>query len=433
MTMYDLIEKKKRGKKLTAKEIGYLVTEYTNGAIPDYQMSAFLMAVCLRGMDRAETLALTKAMRDSGDRLDLSALGGLAADKHSTGGVGDKTSLIVCPIAASLGLKIAKMSGRGLGHTGGTIDKLESIDGFQTTLSPEAFFEQVQTVGMAIIGQSRNLAPADKKIYALRDLTATVDSIPLIASSIMSKKLAAGADVIVLDVKVGSGAFMKTKADAKELAAEMVEIGRGCGKKVRAVLSNMDVPLGSAVGNALEVAEAVRILRGEEAGDLLTICLELAANMVSLAKHLPIEEARREAAQAVVSGRALEVFRRWMTAQGAKDLAFIDDPEKLCPAKYERTVCAKESGYLRAMNAEQIGKAAALLGAGREKLEDAIDPSAGILLFKKTGDFVAAGDTLAVLKTSSRASFEEAEAPFLDALRFGETKPKAKPLIYGIV
>ena len=433
MKMYDLIEKKKRGKKLTAREIGYIVSEYTSGSIPDYQMSAFLMAVCFRGMDRAETLALTKSMRDSGDRLDLSYLEGKAADKHSTGGVGDKTSLIVCPIAASLGLKIAKMSGRGLGHTGGTIDKLEAIDGFRTTLSPEEFSSQVKEIGIAIVGQSGSLAPADKKIYALRDLTTTVDSVPLIASSIMSKKLAAGADVIVLDVKVGSGAFMKTKTDARALAAEMVEIGRGCGKRVRAVISNMDVPLGSAIGNALEVAEAVRILKGEIGGDLLELCLELAANMVSLSREIPIGEARVLARESVASGEALRVFRRWMQAQGAKDLSFIDHPDQLCPALREKTVLANGSGYLTAMNAETIGKAAALLGAGRETLEDRIDPSAGILLCKKTGDFVSEGEALAILKTSLSDSFEEAQAQFLSALKFGKTKPKEKPLIYGIV
>ena len=433
MKMYDLIEKKKRGKRLSEREIGFLVSGYTGGEIPDYQMSAFLMAACLRGLDHKETFALTKAMRDSGDRLDLSYLGGLAADKHSTGGVGDKTSLIVGPIAAALGLKIAKMSGRGLGHTGGTIDKLESVEGFETTLSPERFSKQVQEIGLAIIGQSRNLAPADKKIYALRDLTATVDSIGLIASSIMSKKLAAGADVIVLDVKVGSGAFMKAKADAKALALEMTEIGRGCGKKVRAVLSNMDVPLGSAVGNALEVAEAVRVLRNEEKGELLELCLELAANMVSLAKNCPIDKARIMAAEAVTSGKALEVFRRWMKAQGAKDVSFIEAPDKLCPAERRRTVVARESGYIVSMNAETIGKAAALLGAGRETLDDRIDPSAGIMLLRKTGDYVRAGDPVAELYTSSAAAFEEAETAFCSALRFGAKEPRKKPLIYGIV
>ena len=432
MRVYDLIQKKKNGEELTPAELEFLVQGYTNGAIPDYQMSAFAMAVYFQSMTAAETAALTDAMARSGDTVDLSCFGDLSVDKHSTGGVGDKTTLIVAPIVASLGCKVAKMSGRGLGHTGGTVDKLEAIPGYKTTLTGEEFLTQVSEIGVAVIGQSGNLAPADKKLYALRDVTATVDSIPLIASSIMSKKLAAGSHSIVLDVKFGSGAFMKTEEDAAALARAMVDIGTECGRNVSAVLTNMDIPLGCGIGNALEVEEAMEVLRGEGPGDLRTVSVVLASHMVSLSLGITVEEAKSRVEDALDSGRALNTFRRWITAQGG-DGAVCDDPSVMKRSSIIREVRAPRDGYITHMNTEKIGEAAVVLGAGRTRKEDDIDPAAGLRILKKTGDFVQAGDVLAYLHTESEKSFREGESRYLDAIEFGENAPETMPLISRVI
>lgn len=379
MNMYEIITKKKRGGKLTEAEIEFFVNGFTCGEIPDYQASALLMAICINGMDDEETGFLTAAMRDSGDKTDLSCFGGRAVDKHSTGGVGDKTSLVVLPIVASLGCVAAKMSGRGLGHTGGTVDKLESISGYKTELSAEEFMKIASETGIALVGQSGNFAPADKKLYALRDVTATVDSIPLIASSIMSKKLAAGADVIVLDVKTGSGAFMKTEAEARLLAEKMVSIGESCGKKCAAVISDMDVPLGRAVGNALEVKEALRLLKYagkpeqiSDINDLKELCLELSSNIVALCFNKTTEAARDECIQSLESGAAFRTFCRWIKAQGG-DLSFTENPEDFCKAAFSHEVKAPCSGRIMHMDSELVGRAASSIGAGRICKEDTID------------------------------------------------------------
>ena len=432
MRVYDLIQKKKNGEELAPAELDFLVQGYTNGAIPDYQMSAFAMAVYFQSMTAAETAALTDAMARSGDTVDLSCFGDLSVDKHSTGGVGDKTTLILAPIVASLGCKVAKMSGRGLGHTGGTVDKLEAIPGYKTTLTGEEFLNQVSEIGVAVIGQSGNLAPADKKLYALRDVTATVDSIPLIASSIMSKKLAAGSHSIVLDVKFGSGAFMKTEEDAAALARAMVDIGTECGRNVSAVLTNMDIPLGCGIGNALEVEEAMEVLRGEGPEDLRTVSVVLASHMVSLALGITVEEARARVEDTLASGCALNTFRRWITAQGG-DGAVCDDPSVMKRSSIIREVRAPRDGYITHMNTEKIGEAAVVLGAGRTRKEDDIDPAAGLRILKKTGDFVQAGDVLAYLHTESEKSFREGESRYLEAIEFGENAPETMPLISRVI
>ena len=432
MLMTDVIVKKREGEKLSAEEIKFVVDGYTKGEIPDYQMSALLMAILLRGMDREETLELTMAMRDSGETLDLSAIKGVKADKHSTGGVGDKTTLIVAPIVSSLGGKMAKMSGRGLGHTGGTVDKLESIPGYQTTLSAEAFMQQVEDVGVAVIGQSGNLTPADKKLYALRDVTATIDSLPLITSSIMSKKLAAGAHSIVLDVKIGSGAFMKTLEDGQKLAESMVRIGKACGRNVVAVMSNMDIPLGFYIGNALEVREAVEVLRGHGCPDLTGVCITLAANMLHLCNGWPIEEATKQAEEAISSGRAFEQMKRWIAAQGG-DARVLDDVSLLPQAAVQYELKAPQAGYIHHMDAQKIGESSAILGAGRKTKDDTIDFAAGIVLKEKTGAKVEQGQTLAVLHTNRPETLADAERVFLEAIRWGTDAPEAQPLIYGIV
>ena len=432
MRVYDLIQKKKNGEELTPAELDFLVQGYTNGTIPDYQMSAFAMAVYFQSMTPAETAALTDAMARSGDTVDLSCFGDLSVDKHSTGGVGDKTTLILAPIVASLGCKVAKMSGRGLGHTGGTVDKLEAIPGYKTTLTGEEFLTQVSEIGVAVIGQSGNLAPADKKLYALRDVTATVDSIPLIASSIMSKKLAAGSHSIVLDVKFGSGAFMKTEEDAAALARAMVDIGTECGRNVSAVLTNMDIPLGCGIGNALEVEEAMEVLRGEGPEDLRTVSVVLASHMVSLALGITVEEAKSRVEDALDSGRALNTFRRWITAQGG-DGAVCDDPSVMKQSSIIREVRAPRDGYITHMNTEKIGEAAVVLGAGRTRKEDDIDPAAGLRILKKTGDFVQEGEALAYLHTESEKSFREGESRYLEAIEFGENAPETMPLISRVI
>ena len=427
MRAVDLIAKKRDGGVLSEEEIRFLIAGYTDGSIPDYQMSAWAMAVFYRGMTDEETAVLTDAMMRSGDQVDLSCFGELSVDKHSTGGVGDKTTLIVAPIVASLGGKVAKMSGRGLGHTGGTVDKLESISGFRTTLTSEAFRQQVAEIGVAVIGQSGNLTPADKKLYALRDVTATVDSIPLIASSVMSKKLAAGAKSIVLDVKCGSGAFMKTEAEGRKLAEKMVAIGKACGRQTAALITNMDIPLGSNIGNALELQEAVEVLQGKP-GDLREICMALSANLLSLCHGWSPEEAEKNVREALDSGKALQTMKDWIAAQGG-------DPDfsKLPRASVVHPVRAAESGWLTRMDAAKVGVASSLLGAGRMKKDDPIDYAAGIVLEKKTGDYVQTGDVLAWLHTNDAEKLLDAEALFRSALLWGETAPQQAPLIYGIV
>ncbi len=432
MRIYDIITKKKHGEELSDEEIKYVISEYTKGEIPDYQISALMMAIYFRGMTDRETATMTLAMASSGDTLDLSEFGTLTVDKHSTGGVGDKTTLVIAPIAASLGAKLAKMSGRGLGHTGGTVDKLESFPGYDTSLSPEAFFEQVRRVGISVIGQSGSFAPADKKLYALRDVTATVDSIPLITASIMSKKLAAGSSAIVLDVKYGSGGFMKTPEDAEALATGMVEIGKRCGRRMRALITSMDIPLGYAIGNSLEVCEALEVLAGRGPLDLREVCVALATEMVSLSLDMDTDTARTAVLDAISSGKALAKFAEWIEAQGG-DPSYATDPSRFPRAKFVREVKATSSGYIYSMNAEQIGTSSVVLGAGRITKEDAIDHSAGIVLKKKLGDTVAVGDVIAELHTSNAEKLDEAERILLSSLEISSTAPVAMPLIYKIV
>ena len=430
MRMYDIIHQKKNGLPLTEAEIRFLVKGYTDGSIPDYQMSAFLMAVCFRGMTAEETAALTMAMAQSGDMVDLSAIQGVKADKHSTGGVGDKTTLVVGPVVAACGVAVAKMSGRGLGHTGGTIDKLESIPGFQVSMSSEEFTRIVNTEGICIAGQSGNLAPADKKIYALRDVTATVDSIPLIAASIMSKKLASGADCIVLDVKTGSGAFMKTLEDSIALAQAMVEIGEHSGRKISALITQMDMPLGYAVGNSLEIKEAIAVLQGHGPNDLREISLALAAEMLLLAGKGDESQCRSLAQDALASGRALQTFRAMVSAQGG-NMAYIDNPDLFPEAPMALPVLSPESGYIVGMDAEGIGVASMLLGAGRETSGSGIDYSAGIIMHAKTGDYIQKGSPLATLYTSQTQKAQAAREKYLGAVSIQSEAPAVAPLIYA--
>jgi pyrimidine-nucleoside phosphorylase len=432
MRMYDVIQKKRDGLELSDQEIEFVVEGYVKGDVPDYQVAALLMAVYFQGMTPQELKTLTLAMMRSGDTVDLSNFGDATVDKHSTGGVGDKTTLIVAPIVAALGGTVAKMSGRGLGHTGGTVDKLEAIPGYETEMSREAFMEQVREIGIAVVGQSGRLAPADKKIYALRDVTATVESVPLIASSIMSKKLGSGAKSIVLDVKVGSGAFMKTKEDAERLARAMVDIGTLSGRRVTAVLTNMDIPLGKAVGNALEVLEAVEVLSGRGPADLVQVCSELSARMLCLSRGWAYEESLEKVNTALRDGAALYKFREWIARQGG-DTFFIESPDKLGVAPVQVEFKAEEEGYIRFMDAELIGKAAAVLGAGREKAGDAIDPVAGLVLRSKTGDACHKGGTLAVLHTSNKEKIPDAVAFLRRAISISPEKPHEQPLIYGVV
>ncbi len=429
MTMLDLLRKKRAGGALTPEEIAFFVQGVKDGSLPDYQLSAFLMAVCFAGMTGEETAVLTLEMARSGDMLDLSSLPGCKVDKHSTGGVGDKTTLVVGPIAAACGATVAKLSGRGLGHTGGTLDKLESIPGFSVALSREAFFRQVAGIGLCIAGQTGDIAPVDKRLYALRDVTATVDSLPLIASSIMSKKLASGAQAIVLDVKCGSGAFMKTPEDAAALARAMVDIGRRQGRKMNAVLSNMDLPLGREIGNALEVREAILTLRGQGPEDFTALCLTLAGRMLALAG---VSEPDQAAKHALESGAALNKFRQMVSAQGG-DPAVADDLSLLPAAPHTWSVPAPESGYLSSMDTAGYGLAACALGAGRQKKDDPIDPAAGITVLKKTGDPVLRGEPLAVLHAGDPARFPEAQERLLSALRFSPSPVAASPLVLGII
>lgn len=432
MRMYDIIHKKRNGGELSGEEIKFFVSGYTDGSIPDYQAAAFCMAVYFRGMTAKETSALTLAMAESGDQIDLGGIDGFTVDKHSTGGVGDKTSLVVAPIVAACGGEVAKMSGRGLGHTGGTVDKLESIPGFKTALSPEDFIRQVNGIGLCIVGQTGELAPADKKLYALRDVTATVESVPLIASSIMSKKLAAGSRGIVLDVKTGSGAFMKTVEESETLAKEMVSIGKAAGRSVTAVITNMDIPLGNAVGNSLEVIEAIETLKGNGESDLTEVCLALAAQMLCQVTGESENECRRMAKGAIDDGSALGKLREMIEAQGG-DPTVIDDYSRFKQAKYEAEAVCPKDGYIKHTDTETVGIAAVLLGAGREKKGDPIDPSAGIILKKKTGDYVRKGETLAVLCTDVESKIEEALKIFLKAYEFGNAEPKKQELIYRII
>lgn len=427
MDMLEIIRRKKHGAALSKSEIEYMVSEFTAGKIPDYQMSAFCMAVYFNGMNDAETAALTEAMARSGDMLDLSRFGKMSVDKHSTGGVGDKTSLVVGPIVAACGGVFAKMSGRGLGHTGGTVDKLESFEGYKTALSPEEFFAQAERVGIALIGQTGNMTPADKKLYALRDVTETVDSIPLIVSSIMSKKIAAGAHNIVLDVKCGSGAFMKEAKSAHTLASKMVDIGKACGRNMAAIITDMDTPLGFAIGNALEAEEALALLRGEDIPDLCEVCLALSAELIAMCRGVSAEEARALAENALYSGEALAKAKEWISAQGGNADAALPK------AKFTREITAHSDGYISHMNAEEIGRAALELGAGRKTKEDKIDFSAGIVIRKKTGDFVRVGEVLAVMHAGCEEKLGAAEGIFLSALEFSAGKPKKKKLIIDIV
>ena len=429
--MYDVITKKKNGAILSDDEICFFVEGFTNGSIPDYQASALLMAICLKGMDEHETTVLTDAMMRSGDIADLSSIPGVKVDKHSTGGVGDKTSLIIGPIVASCGVPVAKMSGRGLGHSGGTIDKLESIPGFRTDIAPEEFCNIVRSTGLAIIGQSGDIAPADKKIYALRDVTATVDSLPLIASSIMSKKLAAGADAILLDVKTGSGAFMKTLDDSVRLAQAMVSIGERSGRRVMALVTDMDSPLGCAIGNALEVQEAVDTLKGEGPDDLTEVCLTLASYMLLLAGiSTELNECRRRAQDTIDSGSAFQKLCEMAAAQGG-DTSVLNNGFSVAPII--SPVKAAASGYLTGLNAEACGMASLALGAGRLRKDDLIDYSAGIMLNKKIGDNIAAGDTIATLHTSDASKLGDAEAILTDAVKISNSPPPEQDIIRAIV
>lgn len=432
MRMYDLIETKKRGGALTKDEIAYMVRGFVDGGIPDYQMSAMLMAIYFQGMNDQEITYLTLEMAHSGDMVDLSPIEGIKVDKHSTGGVGDKTTLVAGPMVASLGVKVAKMSGRGLGHTGGTVDKLESIPGFKTAIPREEFFDIVNRNGIAVIGQSGNMVPADKKLYALRDVTATVDSIPLIASSIMSKKLAAGSDSIVLDVKTGSGAFMKTLEESISLAQKMVSIGCLAGRRCCALITNMDIPLGYAIGNSLEMTEAIRTLKGEGPEDLTRVCLELAANMLHMAGKGTVEECRGMAEESIHDGSALKCLASMVKAQGG-DESFIWRPEQFESPSCAYEVKAQEEGYISHMDTEGIGIASVLLGAGRNTKEDAIDYGAGIILKKKYGEKVMPGDVLAVLYADSQERIQAGADKFLSSCTISQDAPGPETLIYARV
>lgn len=433
MRMYDIIIKKRNGEALSDEEIAYFIKGYTDGTIPDYQASALLMAIYFQGMTERETATLTMEMAHSGDMLDLSAIKGKKADKHSTGGVGDKTSLVLTPLAASIGIPVAKMSGRGLGHTGGTIDKLESFPGFTTSISEEQFINNVNTIGIAIAGQTKNMAPADKKLYALRDVTGTVDSIPLIASSIMSKKLAAGADVIVLDVKTGSGAFMKTEEDSIKLAEEMVKIGNNVGRKTLAVISDMDEPLGYAVGNAIEVKEAIDTLNGHGPADLLELCLTIGSLMaIGTGKAGSTEEARRLLIEKLDDGSALKKFAEFVEAQGG-DSAPVFNTDLLPQASIVREVTSPVDGYVSHIESDRVGISAMKLGGGRETKESEIDLSVGILINKKVGDSVKKGEKIATLYANDNAKLEAALSELEQSYSYSQTPVERPELIKTII
>ncbi|WP_071460029.1 pyrimidine-nucleoside phosphorylase [Bacillus massilinigeriensis] len=429
MRMVDLIEKKRDGKELTTEEIEFIINGYTDGSIPDYQVSALTMAIYFKGMTERERADLTMSMVKSGDRIDLSKIEGIKVDKHSTGGVGDTTTLVLGPLVAAVGVPVAKMSGRGLGHTGGTIDKLEAVEGFHVEIDNGEFIRLVNKNKVAVIGQSGNLTPADKKLYALRDVTATVDSIPLIASSIMSKKIAAGADAIVLDVKTGAGAFMKTLDDSRELAQAMVRIGNNVGRNTMAVISDMSQPLGFAIGNALEVKEAIDTLKGEGPEDLTELCLTLGSHMVYLAgKAQSHKEAREMLEKAIKDGSALESFRVFLSSQGG-DATVVDNPEKLPQAKYTFELEAKEDGYVSEIVADEVGTAAMLLGAGRATKDSVIDLAVGLMLNKKIGEKVSKGESLLTI----HSNFEDVSAvkeKLYDSIKLSSEHVEAPILIH---
>lgn len=433
MRMYDLIMKKRNGHELSEKEIRYMITEYTADRIPDYQMSAMMMAIYFQGMSEEETLYLTMAMAESGEMLDLSGIQGVKVDKHSTGGVGDKTSLALTPMVAACGVKIAKMSGRGLGHTGGTIDKLESFPGFSTGISTEEFIDHVNTIGISIMGQTKDLAPADKKLYALRDVTATVDQMSLIASSIMSKKLAAGADAIVLDVKTGSGAFMKTREDALALAKEMVQLGKNAGRKTIAVVSNMDQPLGNTVGNALEVREAIDTLNGNGPRDFTELVITLGSYMLLAGGKADKEAtARRMLRQVVEDGSALRKLAEFVKAQGG-DESYVYEPEKLPCAKIRKELLAPVEGYIQKIVCDEVGICSLILGGGRETKESQIDLSVGIRLIQKVGKYVHKGDVLAEVFANDCQKLEEAMTRLQQAYHIGPDEAKEQNVILDVV
>ena len=432
MRMYDIILKKRANLPLTDEEIRFVIDGYVKGEIPDYQVSALLMTIVFNGMNARELGTLTLAMAQSGNMVDLSNIDGITVDKHSTGGVGDKTTLIIAPLVAASGGKVAKMSGRGLGHTGGTIDKMESIPNLKVSLEQDAFINQVNKIGLAVIGQSEGLAPADKKLYALRDVTGTVDSIPLIASSVMSKKLASGAQAILLDVKVGSGAFMKNIEDARELAKAMVDIGKENGRSVKAILTDMDRPLGHAIGNALEIREVIDTLKGHGPEDLTHECIIMAAHMLVLSHICDYETALSRVQEALDSGAALERLRMMIDAQDG-DSRVIDDESLLAIGKFTYDVTAPQDGYITHMNTEQCGIASVMLGAGRTVKDGPIDYSAGILMHKKTGDAVSMGERIATLYASDESLFTNAAQTYLAAITIGNTVPKVVDTILDIV
>lgn len=433
MRMYDLILKKKQGKELNTEEINWMIKEFTEGRIPDYQMSAMTMAICFQGMDKRETFDLTMAMRDSGDVLDLSRIDGIKVDKHSTGGVGDKVSLVLTSIVASLGVPVAKMSGRGLGHTGGTIDKLESFSGFSTEISEEKFIDSVNTIGIAIAGQTANLAPADKKLYALRDVTATVDQMSLIASSIMSKKLASGADAIVLDVKTGNGAFMQKEEDAIALAKAMVDIGNRAGKQTVAVITDMDEPLGNAVGNALEIKEVIDALHGDGPEDLMEVVYALGTQMLLLAKRAEDEEiARNLITESIQERKALKKFAEFIENQGGNREEILH-PDMLPKARYVIPVLAEEEGCIERILAQDIGIACMTLGGGRENKESTIDHSVGIILTKKISDTVKKGETLALIHANSKEKAVLASGLVKNAYQIAKEPAKKAPMVKCII
>lgn len=433
MRMYDLIMKKRNGGTLSRDEIFFMIEGYTKGNIPDYQMSAMMMAIYFNGMNEKETAALTMAMAESGDQLDLSGIQGIKVDKHSTGGVGDKTSLALTPMVSACGVKIAKMSGRGLGHTGGTVDKLESFQGFSTSLSEEAFIDQVNRIGISIIGQTKNLAPADKKLYALRDVTATVDNMSLIASSIMSKKLAAGADAIVLDVKTGSGAFMKEEADAMLLAGEMMTIGKNAGRKMMAVISDMDQPLGNAVGNALEVKEAIETLKGHGPADFTELCMTLGSCMLMVAEIAENEQQAREMLkEAVDSGKALDKLAELVEAQGG-DKRMVYETDLLPKASSITPLLSEKDGYVEKIQCDEVGICSLILGGGRETKESAIDLSVGIVLTKKVGSHVKVGEPLAYIHSNEEAKRLACEERLRKAFHIGDKVKKEGAIIHQIL
>ena len=432
MRMVDLIEKKRDGEELTTEEIRFFIEQYTVGNIPDYQVSALLMAIYFKDMSDRERADLTMAMVESGDQIDLSGIEGIKVDKHSTGGVGDTTTLVLGPLVAACGVPVAKMSGRGLGHTGGTIDKLEAIEGFHVELTTEQFTQQVNEMKLAVIGQSGNLTPADKKLYALRDVTGTVNSIPLIASSIMSKKIAAGADAIVLDVKTGEGAFMKTVEDARLLAKAMVQIGNNVGRQTMAIISDMSQPLGFAIGNALEVQEAIDTLRGKGPADLTELCLVLGSQMVVVGgKAKDLDEAREMLLEVIDNGSALEIMKGFIEGQGGNP-AVVDSPELLPQAKYTFEVPAKESGFVSFIEADEVGTAAMLLGAGRATKDSVIDLAVGIVLHKKVGDAVKEGESLATIYSNTE-DIEKVTAIITRYIEFSKEPVTAPKLIEEII